>query len=168
MKLIKEYQDKVDQLIEKLIKAQEFANKLPIFKDYIIKNEIIESNWNKLGDRYKSIYLSWGINRGRYSSDSGRTVTNMKGEYDEILTNVYINSLNLYNRYDKYGLDILKELVFFYDELNTTFYIKDEQLESFFEALNEWYLDAREEAKKDFDREKIEKLQKELERLQND
>ena len=168
MKLIKEHQEKVNKLIEKLENVQKFADKLPVFKDYIIKNEIVESGWNKLGDRYKSIYLSWGINRCRYSSDSGRKVTNMKGEYDEILTNVYINSLNLYNRYEKYGLDRLKEFVFFYDSLNTTFYIKDEQIEPFFEALNEWYLDAREEAKKDFDREKIEKLQKELERLQND
>jgi len=158
-------QDKLDNMQVKYEKVQRFADKLPFLKDYILDKEIVESAHINFGDKYKSIPLSWGIRRGVRSSDSN-PVTNCKQKYHNLaLTNIYINTLSLYDRHNKYGIEDIADKVFFYDPLNTSFYATDEQLEDLLESLNDWYLIAKDKACIDNRKDKLAKLDKERERL---
>ena len=156
---------KIEKMKDKLELVEKFANKIPVCADYIINNEIVENKHNKIGDKYKSIWFTWGLNRGIYDKKI-RTITNCELDYSsKTLTCVYINSIELYDRNNKYGLEKLADNVFFYDKVNSTFYATDDELEPLLEALNEWYIKALELACKDNKKDKLEKLEKEKQRI---
>jgi len=143
----KEYLDELAELKLKMEKAELFAEKLPFLSETILRGKITgEEEWLKLADKYKKIYLKWGLNRGYFRSGSRRYVMNYPKdkEYNLPLFSVYINTITLFDTHQEFGLyDYLKGVdIFFSDVLNSTFYVTDDNIEAFLEALNTWYCDA--------------------------
>ena len=134
-----EYIKELAELKERMEGAEAFGERLPIFEEAIIKNKYDGTeDWIRFDDHYKGMPFPWGINRGRYKSDSRRTITNYRVEdYDTHLFNIYINPLALYDSHNKHGLrDILNKVdVFFFDTLNTTFYATDDQITPLLDEL---------------------------------
>lgn len=151
--------------------AEKFANKLPIFEETIIANKFTgNEEWINFGQRYKDTYFGWNINRGLYSSNSNRYVTNYRGEdYTQFLFCIYVNSYSLFNHNCRFGLEEVHKKIplFFYDEFNTTFYATDEQVYELLEALNDWYVSARKENSVYLASKKLEEAKKELELAEN-
>lgn len=165
----KEYKKELEKIKIKMKQAEEFAIKLPIFEKQIISNKYTgNENYLKFGNSYKKFYTSWGINRGLFSSDSQRTITNYKGDYTEYLWSIYVNCYSLFNNNHKFGLEeVVKETeLFFFDKLNSNFYATDEQITDLLENLNDWYIKAMKENKVFLIEEKYKKAQKNLEEAQ--
>ena len=164
----KEYKEELEELKVKMEKAEKFAKKLPIFAEIILKGKFSgEENWGKYGSWYKDIYLGWDINRGHYKSDTSRYMTNRRGDpYDGYFFNIYINSCSLFDSHDNHGLyESLEDVDIFYtDTMNTTFYITDENIHAFLEALNDWYLKARELSVQEKAKKEIAKAEEQIER----
>lgn len=111
----------------------------------------------------------WGIGRGLFSQGSRREILNYRKKYHGYLFCLYINTLTLYDRHDKYGLpNIIKADYFFFDALNTTFYATDEQIEPLLDDLHEWYLSAMGSAKRDNAKERLEKLTNEIKKAEQE
>jgi len=160
--------DKLKAYEDKLKKVEEFVNKVPVCSEYIIKNEIIEQRFNNIGDKYKSIYFDWDLQRSVYIKGK-RDITNYRKKHKDLtLTKIYLNVAILYDRHEKYGLEEIADKVFFYDKLNTTFYVTDDELENTLEALNNWYIIAKEKACIDNKKEKLANLDKQREQLIKD
>ena len=165
----KEYQEELENLRTKMEKAELFAQKLPVFSEVILDNKITgEEEWVNFGDRYKKIYFGWGIKRGFYRNGGARYVSNFPKdkEYNHHLFNIYINCYSLFYCHEDFGLyDYLNNVnVFFADKLNSTFYIEDEHIEAFLEAVNIWYVDACKKLEEKRRHDKIAKLRAELEK----
>jgi predicted Zn-dependent protease len=145
----KEYEDELKALKLKMQKAERFAEKIPCLSKTILENKFTgEEGVLHFGSKYKDIYLAWDINR--YFYKNGKNITNYHGDVCDIyLFNIYINTLTLYNRHENFGIyEAMKDVkIFFTDHLNTTFYVTDENIGDFLEAINSWYLKAREDAK---------------------
>lgn len=147
--MIEIYKKELKELKERMEKAEKFANKIPIFKDIIIEKKLTgEERYIDFGHRYKDIYLGWGINRCNYVSGTNRTITNYDNDnYDVYVFGIYFNSLDLFGDgiYENFGLEKIKDKVkvFFYDEINSTYYVEDEHIEEFLEEANKWYLEAK-------------------------
>lgn len=156
--MIQEYKKELKEMVKKMKSSEKWAKKFPIFYDFIISNKIQEDYLGQYGKKYKQINLDWGINR--YFFEQGN-ITNYKGKYKGILWQIYINSLSLYDLYEKFELENIpnQTSVFFYDKLNSIFYCTDEEIEGLLECLNDWYLKARELAHKHFKEEEIKKLE---------
>lgn len=143
--MIDQYKKELKELKQKMIGAEAFADKIPCFRDFIIKNKIDgKEEFRTFASYYKKIPFNWGLSRARYISGTRRNITNYDGEYDKYLFSVYINPLSLFGEHERFRLDrvIEESTVFFFDNLNTTFYVEDEHIEGFLEALNEWYVQA--------------------------
>lgn len=167
--MIKQYEDELKALKKKMVGAEKFAEKIPVFQQFILDNKLDGTEDSvKFANSYKRIYFHWGLHRARFKSGTIRTITNyFKGDYDKHLFRVYINTLTLYDSHEEFGLEKVldKSTVFFFDEMNTTFYVEDEHIEGFLEALNDWYVDAianLEQHKKD---EEIRELEERLSKL---
>lgn len=162
------YEKELSDLKSKMEKAEAFAEKLPAFRDIILSRKITaDDGCVTLGDRYKSMPLSWEIRRFYYCSKSKPNMTNNTGEYCGHFFNIYINSISMFGVHENFDLyqSIDKENYFYYDRLNTTFYIKDEDLENFLEELFFWYKKAKNSVD-DYNKNKRRKeLEKELENL---
>ena len=130
-------------------KAEILAEKLPIFSERIIKEKLTgEEGYQNYGESYKKLYLGWGICRAHYSA-ARPLIANYKGEPPRCaLFGLYINILYLFNTHEKFGLaESVKEVeVFFFDEMNSTFHVTDENIEALLEALNTWFIAAWEQA----------------------
>lgn len=165
-----EYKDELRKLATKMNAAEHFAEKLPVFSVEILREKLTENiEWIKFGERYKTMPFPWGINRGLYSQESNRKITNYRKKYHGYLFCLYINTLTLYDRHDKYGLpDIIKADYFFFDALNSTFYATDEQIGLLLESLHEWYLLAMDSAKQDNAKARLEKLKHEIEKAERE
>ena len=155
-----EYLKELEVLKKAMIRAEEFAEELPVFKDVIINRKLDSNFVGRISDKYKSLYLSWGINRYFYKDD--KNITNYSGDANLYLFNIYINTLSLYDSHEKYGLQDLDIKCFFFDKTNTTFYIEEENIEEALEILNEWYLIARDLVSKQHKAEQKAKLEKAL------
>lgn len=174
--MLKIYEDELLQLKEKMVKAEKFAKKLPLFKDEILKNKYTGyENHIQFGSTYKNIFLAWGINRNHYVWDSVCTINNYEKDdkYNEYLFKIYVNNYNLFDTSDDELRNSLNDIqnkcnVYFYDKYNSTFYVEDKYIEEFLEVLNEWYLQARDKVKQYKRHEKIEKLKMELAELENE
>jgi len=149
---MKTEQDLKEEYEEKLIKYKlsiDFANKLGIFQEHIIDKQLTgEERHINFGDKYKDICFCSPIYRVFYIDKNN--VTNCEIEFNnKYLFSIYINTLTCYNSHETYGLnDIIKLTnVFFYDEINSTFYIEDEYIKEFFEKLMNWYKDASKKAR---------------------
>ena len=128
-----------------MIGTEKFAEKIPVFRQFILDNKLNGTeDAVQFAGSYKRIYFHWGLHRARFRSGTNRTITNYKGDHDKHLFMVYINTLSLYGSHAKLGLEkvLKKSTVFFFDKLNTTFYVEDEHIEGFLEALNDWYIEA--------------------------
>ena len=142
--MIKQYEDELKALKKKMIGAEKFAEKIPCFRQFILDNKLDGTEDSaQFATSYKQIYFHWGLHRARFKSETDRTITNCEGNYDKHLFRLYMNTLSLYDSHEKFGLKKIleKSNVFFFDELNTTFYVEDEHIEEFLEALNEWYVE---------------------------
>jgi len=168
-----EYVKELNDLKERMIKAEKFSEKLPLFKDQILKNKYTgEENWMQFDKWYKGMYLAWGLNRGFYKKEKDN-MTNNKNDYCGYYFNIYINTLTLYDLHEKFDLyEMLSDVdIFFIDHLNTTFYVSDENIESFLDALNVWYLQAKSKVKKFMAEKKLQEAKEELakaEKILND
>jgi hypothetical protein len=169
--MIKQYEDELKALKIKMVGAEKFAEKVPVFRQFILDNKLDGTEDSvKFPSSYKRIYFHWGLIRARFKSGTSRTITNYKGDYDKHLFKVYINTLTLFDTHEEFGLEkvLEKSTVFFFDDLNTNFYVEDEHIEGFLEALNDWYVDAianLEQYKKD---EEIRELEERLSRLKGE
>lgn len=166
--MIKQYQDELRALKEKMVGAEKFAEKIPCFRQFILDNKLDGTEGNvKFASSYKQIYFHWGLHRVRFKSGTNRTITNYEGDYDKYLFSVCINNLSLFDTHEEFGLeDVLeKSTVFFFDRLNTTFYVEDEHVEGFMEALNDWYVEAVAQLEQYKINEEISKLEKQLAKL---
>lgn len=167
--MIEEYKEELKKLKEKMILAENFSEKLPEFRDYIIRHKLTGNERPLyLGDKYKELYLAWGIRRHLYKAGSNN-ITNYSVTLDKdvYLYNLYINPLSMFDRHEFFGLEevISKTEMFFFDNLNTTIYVEERQLIDVLEKLNDWYTKAKEQNKILFNKEKLDKAKKEVERL---
>lgn len=159
-----DYQKELKEIELKMKASARFAEKLPLFAEKIMKSRFDGSEgWVEYANKYKDIYLAWGVNRGYYSPDNRREIPNRKGDYTGYLFNVYVNSINLFDLHGDFNLyEALEGVdIFFTDKRNSTFYITDANIGPFLEALNVWYLAASKEAG-------ITKLQEALKKAQED
>ena len=165
----KEYEEELQNLKEKMEKAEKFAGRLPLFSNTILVNKFTgEEDWLHISDVYKKMYFGWGIKRGFYNNNNARKISNFSkdGEYSAYLFNIYINTISLFGIHQEFDLyDYLSNVkIFFADKYNTTFYIEDEHIEAFLEAINLWFCDASNKIREVRRQEKISKLRAELER----
>ena len=140
------YVQELERLKERMLKAEKFAKKLPIFSKQIIEDKLTgEEYWIRFESRYKDFYSRWGIDRGWFVKGTRREVINYKGKpYSEFLFCIYVNTYSLFNRYT-FRVDEVadKANLFFYDSLNSTFYATDEQITDLLEEINKWYIKTR-------------------------
>ena len=167
-----EYVKELEELKVKMGKAEKFAKKIPVFEKLILERKLTgEEGFIDFGYWYKRTPYNWGIKRGFFKDGAHRTVTNMSktNKYSEYLFFLYFNTLSLYDSHESYGLEELEksESVFFFDYLNSTFYIKDQHIEEFLEMANDWYLKALESHKEEGRKKEIKALKTKLEQLQN-
>lgn len=166
-----EYQRELEKLKDRMIKAEVFAKKVPIFKNLILDEKISgEEDYLRFDTHYKSIPLGWGINRGLYKRESTRKVTNYdkNDNYNGYLWVIYINTLTLYDNHNKFGLYKATEPLnlFFFDKINSTFYATDEQIEPLLETLNTWYLEVMSTIGEFRRQENIKSLREKLKKLE--
>ena len=81
--------------------------------------------------------------------------------------NIYINSLSLYDSHENYGLKELNIPCFFFDKINTTFYIEEKDIEAALEMLNDWYNQANKAVFRDKLLNEKENLETRLEVIEN-
>ena len=166
------YQPYIDEL-NRMLEAEEFAERLPLFKDFILKNKINNKNMvAQLGEKVLDVYLGQTIRLYNYSETNNGTLTNYSGKPISIpLVVFYIN------RYSMFGGDfydgIIKELdesvedlVYFHDSINSEYYVTEENLEEFCDKLSIWYKLALAKNKQFVAQKKKEKLLKELKNLE--
>lgn len=166
----KEYEDELKKLKLRMLKAESFAERVPLFKDKILSEKITgEEDWFLFCNSYKNLNTHNGIKRGHFVSGTSRSMTNFHDEHDCYCWTIYINTLGEYGSHAKYGLkDIFKDVsVFYFDGLNSTFYCTDAEIENLLEALNEWVIKARESAQNDRIDSDIREAETELKIAQN-
>lgn len=163
-----EYKKELRELKARMVKAEKWAEKMPVFKDMILAHRLSSEDQWQYGENYKSIHLGWGINRYLYKDSNNITNYNkkMKPTY---LWNIYINTLSVYDDLDNFGLEELgAKDWFFYDDLNTTFYVTDDQIADLLESLNNWYLSAIEQLGERRKIDKVKELEAELKKLKDE
>lgn len=166
----KEYEDELLKIRDRMDAAENFAEKLPHFEELIIANKYdgTEEHIN-FGGRYNGMPYPWGISRGRYRDGTDRMLWNYEetSNYDEYLFSLYINTLSLYDSHSKYGLAKIADDVdvFFYDDLNSTFYATDDQIMPLLDSLSEWYQKAKAAAQGERESNRRAELLEEQERI---
>lgn len=173
----KEYENEIKMLKARMMKAEKFASSFedsPFFKDKIL-NEKMNHDHDVLsfGNKYKSIPLSWGINRYCFYDKSQAVITNYKKQLKKktYLFRIYINAYSLFDDVDMdTGIhELAAEMnVFFYDPYNTTFYANDKQIVPLLEKLNEWYVNFLDGLKELKHQRKIKETKQLLEKLENE
>ena len=101
-------------------------------------------------------------------SDTRRVVTNYTAPHDEYLFVIYINTMTEYDSHSEFGMrDICNSVdVFFYDYLNSTFYVTDDNIEEFFTAYAKWHKEALKKVREEEKNDKIEELREQLAQLE--
>jgi hypothetical protein len=184
VKLIPEYEKKLKDFEKKLIKAQQFSEKLPCFSDFIIKNVITGERFVNLGLQYKTLKFSCNIQRTEYETKNNRTTLNRAlclpennnsktmhnkdAEHSPImLTKICINTALLFG----YGTSIKAPSnieCYLFDSVNSIYYATDEELEHVLDSLVEWYNDSMTENKKDQHVRKIKDAEKRLQLIEEE
>ena len=166
------YQPYIDEL-NRMLEAEEFAERLPLFKDYILKNKINNKNMvAQLGEKVLDVYLGQAIRLYNYSEIYLGTPINYNGKPISIpLIVFYVNEYSMFGDdfYDEIIKDLdesVKDLVYFYDSINSKYYVTEENLEEFCDKLSIWYNNAIEKNKQYSIEQKKIRLQKELDLLQ--
>ena len=167
------YIDELNALTSRMIEAEEFAERLPLFKDYILKNKINTNHTtSRLGEKVLDVYIGQEIRLCNYSENFKGTPTNYLGNLIKVpLVVFYINRYSMFGDY--FYEEIIKELdesvenlVYFYDSINSKYYVTEENLEEFCSKLSIWYNNAIEKNKQYSIEQKKIRLQKELDLLQ--
>lgn len=128
---------------DRFVKVDEFARRFPIFKDYIIEHEEYEGiKLSKLGYNYKSLYFNTAMFRVFY--DIKNPIPNWDGEYKGDTPEKYLFVIRFdTDTFLSLTESILKKLteenIYFYDEKYRTFYIEDENVETFLESANKYF-----------------------------
>ena len=166
------YQPYIDEL-NKMLEAEEFAKRLPLFKDFILSNKIDNKNMvAQLGEKVLDVYLGQAIRLYNYSEVNNGTPTNYLGNPIKVpLIVFYINRYSMfgddfYDNIDKELDASVDDLVYFYDSINSKYYVTEENLEEFCDKLSIWYNNAIEKNKQYSIEQKKIRLQKELDLLQ--
>ena len=171
--LLEENRKEITDLYNKMVKVEYFADTFPCFKEIILKRKMTwdEHMCNNFWDRYKWVYFSSDIRRIHYNSDQTQYkwhITNFVWDYNCRVFNIYVNTYTLYDSHEKYWLDELdKPWVFFFDKLNSTFYINDHYIETFLEEYIVWYENAKKSEAEARKEERKLFYEKELEKLNN-
>ena len=133
MNELKEFKENQEKVVA-------FAERFPYFTREILRSGRTgeEGYQIQLSQRYKDMYLQWGINYMVYNN-----IMNYEGVVDnKELIEIYVNSYALFESKSE-GLNLGSiantEGVFFYDHLNSRFYIETDHLMGFLEVLNDWY-----------------------------
>lgn len=166
--MLEMYEKELAELKARMEKAELFAEKIPAFRDVILTKKFTEKErCLHFGERYKDMYLGWGINRYLFGKGYSQ-ITNYRGPAHRriYLFEIYFNTLAMYDSYEEYGLDGLSEHAFFYDKSNSTFYVRDEDITRFLDAANEWFLAASSQAKQAARQEEIESAKARLKALE--
>ena len=154
-------EEKMNEMIENQNKAWDFAEKLPCFKDIILsKNYSGEETNINLGRNLGDWRCAWDVYRRFVDYEP----TNYeKGIPNKFLSEIYINSVSIYDRYENYGLEKIgySDDVFYYDKINSRLYIEDEHVCAVIVKINEWVKQASSKAHRDdlLDRQKELKLE---------
>ena len=166
------YQPYIDEL-NRMLEAEEFANRLPLFKDFILKNKISNKNMvAQLGEKVLDVYLGQAIRLYNYSENYPKTPTNYNGKPISIpLIVFYVNEYSMFgdNFYDEIRKDLnesVKDLVYFYDSINGKYYVTEENIEEFCNKLSIWYNLALYKNNQFVAQKKKERLLKELKNLE--
>lgn len=73
--MIKQYQEELKALKEKMAGAEKFAEKIPLFHQFILDNKLDGTeDCVMFASRYKQIYFDWGLHRARFKSGTGRPI----------------------------------------------------------------------------------------------
>lgn len=167
------YIDELKTIKNKMIEAEKFAKRLPLFKDYILTNKINNrNNVSHLGEKVLDVYLFNTIRLYNYSETFKGTPTNYNGKPISIpLVVFYINRYSMFgdDSYDEIIKELdesVKNLVYFHDSINYKYYIAEENLEEFCNKLSIWYKLALAKNKQFVTQKKKEKLLKELKNLE--
>ena len=134
-------QKRLEAKIEEYQKVTTFAEKLPLFADQIISSEHTGESYCELAMYYNGVRFNWGINW------TVRRPTNYPEDQPcEIgLVNVYINCISLFHddmytfAYNELDKTVGKINCYFYDDLNSTFYFKPDEIEAGLDAIVQWY-----------------------------
>lgn len=166
------YQPYIDEL-NRMLEAEEFAKRLPLFKDFILKNKINNKNTvAQLGEKVLDVYLGQAIRLYNYSEIYLGTPTNYNGKPISIpLIVFYVNEYSMFgdNFYDEITKDLdesVKDLVYFYDSINGKYYVTEENIEEFCNKLSRWYNLALHKNKQFVAQKKKERLLEELKNLE--
>lgn len=162
-------QIKLEVKIEEYQKVTEFAEKLPLFANDIIAREYTGEEFVELAHTYKDMRFNWGIN---WYCD--RPTNYPEYQPCEIgLVSVYINCCSLFHE-DMYAFahtelekTIGKIKCYFYDDLNSTFYFKADEVEAGLDAIVEWYNATKVATEIQLKEIKRKKLEAELKALDN-
>lgn len=164
------YEKELRKLKAKMEAAEEFAKKIPILADKIIERKFTaEDRYISFGPSYKSLHLTWGINRSLFHSKySPIHDYSVKENYELFLFHIRVNTVNLFDSLSDFDLlEFVKDVdIFYIDKTNLIFYVTDENIEAFLEALNIWYLVAVKKNKQEKLEAQIKKAKNELEKME--
>lgn len=165
------YEQELAELKKRMQKAEKFAERIPGLRNVILDKKLTgEEVWLDFGSRYKETPLRWGIKRGYYKLGTSRRITNFREEHACYCFCIYINTLSLFDIHENFSLyeKTGKCKVFFIDKMNSTFYVEDEHIKDFLEALNLWYIEAKKELAGYRKNERIQELKDELHNLEEE
>ena len=157
--MLKCYEDELNELKERMIKAEEFANRVPAFAEIIIDRKYTgEENWIDFGYEINGVVFDSRIHYGhfvsclsqinenaRYRPGNPRRIENLDEDHDEFLFAIGINPYIGSDRLDTYGIENIQNEVdvFFFDEVFFLFYVKPEHLNDFVTAIDKWKKNAQ-------------------------
>jgi hypothetical protein len=114
------------------------------------------------------MYFNWGINWG-----VNRPTNYPEDQPCEIgLVNVYINCMSLFHdnlysfAHSELDKTVGKIKCYFYDDLNSTFYFKPDEVEAGLDAIVEWYNSTKAQADLQLKEIKRKELERQLKELQ--
>lgn len=163
----KEYTKELKELKDKMIKAEKLADKVPCLSKEILDRKITgEEVYIKIAERYKTMPLRWGINRGLFDSTTSRYITNYGKNHKGYYFSIYVNTTSLFDTHFSVHEVAEKVPVFYYDYRNSNFYATDEQICGLLEALHEWYLAKVVEVNKLNQQKRIEKAKADIEKAE--
>ena len=165
----KEYLEELENLKLKMEKAEAFASELPLFEKQIIKQKFTKEDFHITFDSYfGECYLGWNVIRRKFNSEE---ITNYQEDYEgtKTLFKVYVNNYSLFDYHEKFDIEkyLTTDLYFFYDNLNSTYYITDDCITRFSEKFSEWYKLAKEKSIEHKKQLKIKELEAELIKARN-
>jgi hypothetical protein len=134
--------ERLEKDIDTYRKVTSFANLLPLFEKEIIEKLYTGEQFAKLSNYYKGLSLSWGIN-WRVLKPTNYPESKV---YESGTVEVYVNVMSLFNTYNIYDTvkcslyEHMKNVpCYFFDNMNSTYYFKPNEIEVGLDALNDWY-----------------------------